>query len=241
MGIRLSAVAKAWREYRIQPWRADALKFVTHPELVAKVTYGAGLYLDPPENAAVLCPQPMLPMQPGLHPQCTHHYVRDVTTTLKLATGQVTGIQQDRHRHQAFLHFLRHLARAYLPATALGDNYAAHRRVEIGDWLAANPRIQVHCTPTSASWTDLVEVWSGIKERHTVRRGALGHVRELTTSIKKFITGWNGRARPFGWTTTPDQILETANRHPTSTTTKSDGVLQPLMSRPKIERAMIHF
>jgi transposase len=166
----------------------------------------------------------MLPMQPGLPQRRTHDYVRHGTTTLfaalEIATGQVTGVCQDRHRHQEFLRFLKHVARAY-PDQQLHlvmDNYAAHKRIEIHDWLAANPRIHVHFTPTSASWLNLVEVWFGIIERQAIHRGTFGNVRELTTAIKKFIAGWNGRAHPFVWTKTPDQILKKANRQPTSNT-----------------------
>jgi transposase len=137
---------------------------------------------------------------------------------LEIATGQVTGVCQDRHRHQEFLRFLKHLARAY-PDQQLHlvmDNYAAHKRVEIRDWLTANPRVHVHFTPTSASWLNLVEVWFGIIERQAIHRGTFGNVRELTTAIKKFITGWNDRAHPFVWTKTADEILKNANRQPTS-------------------------
>lgn len=144
--VSFSAVAKAWREYGIQPWRAGTFKFSTDPELVAKVTDVVGLYLDPPENAIVLCideksqiqaldrTQPMLPMQPGLPERRIHDYVRNGATTLfaafEIATGEVTGLCQGRHRHQEFLRFLKHLARAY-PEQQLHlvmDNYAAHKR-----------------------------------------------------------------------------------------------------------------
>ena len=136
--ISFSAVAKAWREYGVKPWRAETFKFSTDPELVAKVTDVVGLYLDPPENAIVLCvdeksqiqaldrTQPMLPMQPGRPERRTHDYVRHGTTTLfaalEIATGKVTGICQHRHRHQEFLRFLKHVARAYPDQrTASGD------------------------------------------------------------------------------------------------------------------------
>ncbi len=86
------------------------------------------------------------------------------------------------------------------------------------DWLAANPRIQVHFTPTSASWLNLVEVWFSIIERQAIHRGTFGNVRELTTAIKRFIAAWNDRAHPFVWTKTADQILKQANRQNTSNT-----------------------
>ena len=236
LGISFSAVAKAWREYGIQPWRSETFKFSTDPELVAKVTDVVGLYLDPPQNAIVLCvdeksqiqaldrTQPMLPMQPGRPERRTHDYVRHGTTTLfaalEVATGQVTGICQDRHRHQEFLRFLKHVALAY-PTQQLHlvmDNYAAHKRVEVRTWLAENPRIHVHFTPTSASWLNLVEVWFSIIERQAIHRGSFGNVGDLTRAIRTYITGWNKRAHPFVWTKTADNILKKANRQPTSNT-----------------------
>ena len=100
-------------------------------------------------------------MQPHLPERRTHDYVRHGTTTLfaafEIATGQVTAAVKPRHRHPEFLALLKHLARAY-PGQDLHlvmDNYAAHKRVEIRDWLAANPRNQFHFTPTSGSWLNL--------------------------------------------------------------------------------------
>ena len=115
--------------------------------------------------------QPMLPLQPGLPQRRTHDYVRHGTSTLfaalEVATGKVTATCLPRHRHQEFLRFLRQVARAY-PDQQLHlvmDNYAAHKHPRVKAWLAANPRIRVHFTPTSASWMNLVEVWFSIIER----------------------------------------------------------------------------
>ena len=110
-----ATVATAWREYGVQPWRAETFRFSTDPQLVAKVTDVVGLYLAPPENAVVLCVDeksqiqaldrtaPMLPMQPGLPERRTHDYVRHGTTTLfaalEIATGQVTAACKPRVRH----------------------------------------------------------------------------------------------------------------------------------------------
>jgi transposase len=232
--IDSSTVARAWRDYGVQPWRSQTFKFSTDPALVAKVTDVVGLYLAPPENAVVLCideksqiqaldrTAPMLPMQPGLPERRTHDYVRHGTTTLfaalEIATGKVTATCQPRHRHQEFLRFLKQVARAYpdVDLHLVMDNYAAHKRVEIRDWLAANPRVQVHFTPTSASWMNLVEVWFGIIERQAIHRGSFGSVKELNAKIRAFIDGWNDRAHPFVWTKTADQILAKANRQKTS-------------------------
>ena len=96
------------------------------------------------------------------------------------------------------------------------DNYAAHKTPEVKDWLADNPRIQVHFTPTSGSWLNLVEVWFGIIERQAIRRGTFTSVNDLNTKIRAFITGWNKRSRPFVWTKTADEVLAKAQRKVTS-------------------------
>jgi transposase len=229
-----ATVLAAWKAFGVQPWRAETFKFSTDPELVAKVTDIIGLYLAPPHNAVVLCvdeksqiqalnrTQKTLPMQPEHAEQRTHDYVRHGTTTLfaalEIATGQGTGLCKNRHRHQEFLGFLKHLARAY-PDQQLHlvmDNYAAHKHPNVKAWLAANPRIRVHFTPTSASWLNLVEVWFGIIERQAIRRGSFGSVRELMIKIRVFIDGWNNRKHPFIWTKTPDEILAKINRKRTS-------------------------
>jgi len=166
---------------------------------------------------------PVLPILPGVPEKQTHDYVRNGTTTLfaalEVATGKITQTCQPRHRHQEFLRFLKHVARAY-PDQQLHlvmDNYAAHKRVEIRDWLAENPRIHVHFTPTSASWLNLVEVWFGIIERQAIHRGTFRSVRDLMIKIRQFIDGWNDRKHPFIWTKTADDILDRINRKRIST------------------------
>jgi len=242
--LRISdaTVAKAWRDYRVQPWRLQTFKFSTDPELVGKVTDVVGLYLAPPENAIVLCVDeksqiqaldrtaPMLPMQPGLPARRTHDYIRHGTSTLfaalEIATGTVTAACKPRHRHQEFLAFLLQVARAYPEAVdeqgrpielhLVMDNYATHKRVEVRDWLAANPRIHVHFTPTSGSWLNLVEVWFGIIDKQAIHRGTFRSVNDLNTKIRSFVTGWNHRCHPFVWTKTADDSLTKANRKQTS-------------------------
>jgi hypothetical protein len=123
LGVGNETVARVWREHGMQPWRVETFKFSTDPELVAKVTDIVGLYLDPPENAIVLCVDeesqiqaldraaPTLPMQIGIPERQTHDYVRHGTTTLfvalDIATGKVTGPCKPRHRHQEFLTLLK--------------------------------------------------------------------------------------------------------------------------------------
>ena len=238
LGISDATVAKAWREYRVQPWRAESFRFSTDPELVGKVTDVVGLYLNPPENAIVLCVDeksqiqaldrtaPILPLQPGLAERRSHDYVRHGTSTLfaalEIATGNVTGAVKPRHRHQEFLAFLKQVERAY-PDDGTGtelhlvmDNYAAHKHPRVKAWLAANPRVICHFTPTHASWMNLVEVWFSLIERQAIHRGSFGSVRDLNAKIRAFIDGWNDRRHPFVWTKTADQILKKSNRKQTS-------------------------
>src|SRR5215218_8627004 len=182
LGVSNFTIATVWRDHGLKPWRTETFKFSTDPQLEAKIHDVVGLYLHPPEKAVVLCVDeksqiqaldrtaPILPLRPGLAERRTHDYVRHGTTTLfaalEVATGTVTAAVKPRHRHQEFLAFLKQVAKAY-PAEELHlvmDNYAAHKRVEVRDWLAANPRIHVHFTPTSGSWLNLVEVWFGIIE-----------------------------------------------------------------------------
>jgi transposase len=232
-----TTVARAWREYGVQPWRLETFKFSTDPELVAKVTDVVGLYLNPPENAIVLCvgeksqiqalerTAPMLPIRPGLPERRTHDYKRHGTSTLfaalDIATGTVTGACKARHRHQEFLAFLKQVARAY-PDRELHlvmDNYATHKHPKVKAWLADNPRIVVHFTPTHASWMNLVEVWFGIIERQAIHRASASSVADLNAKIRAFIDGWNTHHRhPFTWTKTADQILTKTNRKRTSNT-----------------------
>jgi transposase len=235
LGIGDATVAKAWRDYGIQPWRAKSFRFSTDPALEAKVVDVVGLYLNPPENAVVLSvdeksqiqaldrTMPILPTQPGLIERRSHDYVRHGTTTLfaalEIATGTVTAAVKPRHRHQEFLAFLKQVARAY-PDQELHlvmDNYAAHKHPEVRKWLMANSRVVCHFTPTHASWMNLVEVWFSMIERQAIHRGAFGSVKELNAKIRAYIDGWNDRCHPFVWTKTADDILKKANRKNTST------------------------
>jgi transposase len=147
--------------------RIAELVGVSRPTVIGwKVVDVVGRYLHPPENAVVLCVDeksqiealdrtaPILPLQPGLPKRRSHDYLRHGTSTLfaalEIATGQVTAACKPRHRHQEFLAFLRQVTRAY-PAGELHlvmDNHAAHKHPAVRTWLAANPRLVVHFTPT---------------------------------------------------------------------------------------------
>jgi transposase len=234
LGISDATVARAWRAYRVQPWRSETFKFSTDPELEAKVRDVVGLYLNPPQNAIVLCvdeksqiqalnrTQPILPVRPGLPERATHDYKRNGTTTLfaalELATGTVTDRCYERHGKAEFLDFLKRVARAY-PRRRLHivlDNYHTHKHDDINHWLSKNPRITLHFTPTSGSWLNLVEVFFSIITRQAIRRGSFDSVKDLIAAIRAFIDGYNDRCQPFVWTKTAEEILPRATRQRTS-------------------------
>ena len=234
LGLSHSTVARVWAEHDVKPWQTETFKFSTDPELEARVRDVVGLYLDPPAHAIVLCvdeksqiqalerTQPPRPVRPGQPERRTHDYLRHGTTTLfaalDVATGQVTDACQPRHRHGEFLDFLKLVARAY-PRRRLHvvvDNYATHKHAKVHTWLAKHPRVQLHFTPTYASWLNLVEVFFAIIQRQALRRGDFASVDDLVAAIGRFCEGWNQRCQPFRWTKDADQILTKLKRQNTS-------------------------
>jgi transposase len=228
LGISNVWVARIWRKWGLQPWRRETFKFSTDPELEAKVRDVVGLYLNPPEKAVVLSVDeksqiqaldrtaPILPLRPGLPEKATHDYVRHGTTTLfaalEVATGKVTDACYPRHRHTEFLRFLKQVAKAYprVELHIVADNYATHKHPAVQAWLAKNPRITLHFTPTSGSWLNMVEIFFGIITRQAIRRGTFTSVKDLTSAIHRFIDSWNDRCQPFAWTKTADEIIPKA-------------------------------
>src|SRR6266545_2103083 len=225
LGISNVKVADVWREWKLQPWRAESFKFSTDPALEAKVRDVIGLYLNPPDKAVVLCVDekprtqalerkaPVLPMRPGIPEKRSHDYIRHGTTALfaalEAATGKVTGACYPQHRHQEFLQFLRQVAKAYprVPLHLVCDNYGTCTHPDVRAWLARHPRITLHFTPTSGSWLNLVEVFFSIITRQAIRRGTFTSVQDLVGAIRRFIDGWNERCHPFTWTKSPEEVL----------------------------------
>ncbi|HEY5187026.1 MAG TPA: IS630 family transposase [Actinomycetes bacterium] len=236
LGISFATVARIWRKWNLQPWRVETFKFSTDPELEAKIRDVVGLYLNPPDKAVVVCVDeksqvqaldrtaPILPLRPGIPERQTHDYVRHGTTTLfaalEVATGKVTDACYDRHTNAEFLAFLKQVAKAYprVQLHVVADNYATHKHPAVKAWLAKNPRVTMHFTPTSGSWLNMVEIVFGIITRQAIRRGTFTSVKDLITAIETFIDGWNDRCEPFVWTKTADEIVTKAHRKTTSNT-----------------------
>jgi transposase len=148
--------------------------------------------------------------------RATHDYTRHGTTNLyaalDVASGKVISQMTARHRATEFKRFLA-LVDAQVPAElalhVICDNSSTHKTPAIQRWLVAHPRVQLHFTPTYSSWLNLVERWFAELTTKWLRRGSHRSVRELEQSIRQWVAAWNDTPRPFVWTKTADEILNT--------------------------------
>ena len=227
VGVTQNAVLRIWHAYGLKPHLQDTFKLSTDPWFVDKVHDIVGLYLDPPERAVVICvdeksqiqaldrTQPILPLLPGVPERATHDYKRHGTSSLyaalDLTTGKVLGRLHRRHRAIEFKKFLQAIdaeVPAPLDVHLVLDNSSTHKTPAIKRWLAAHPRFKLHFTPTSSSWINLVERWFAELTTKLLKRGAHRSVPALTTAIRAWIGTWNETPRPFVWTKTADEILD---------------------------------
>ena len=163
--------------------------------------------------------QPGLPMKKGRAGTMTHDYKRHGTTTLFAALdvldGRVIGQCMQKHRHQEFIRFLNSINRAVAPnldVHLIADNYATHKHPKVKAWLARHRRFQMHFTPTSASWLNLVERFFAEITRKRIRRGVFRSVVELQAAIKDYLDHHNTDPKPFVWTASASSIIEKVNR-----------------------------
>jgi transposase len=225
-GIGKSSVNRIWRSHNIKPHRSETFKLSRDPKFLEKLTDVVGLYLNPPDQAIVLCvdeksqiqalqrTQPGLPLKKGRSGTMTHDYKRHGTTTLFAAldmlAGKVIGDCYKRHRHQEFLKFLRRIHREFpanVPLHLVMDNYGTHGTPEVKDWLHRHPRFKVHYIPTSSSWLNLIERWFGELTSKRIRRDSFLSVDDLVAAINEFLAAWNENPRPFVWTATVESIV----------------------------------
>jgi transposase len=232
LGMSQSTVSRVWRAFGLAPHKQQSWKLSTDPLFCEKVRDIVGLYLDPPERALVLCvdektqiqalnrTQPVFPMLPGTPARASHDYVRHGTSSLfaalDLASGKVIGSLHARHRAAEFLAFLRTIEAA-VPADLhihlVLDNASTHKTPAVKRWLARHPRFVLHFTPTSSSWLNLVERWFAELTTKKLRRSAHTSVRKLNADIRSWIDTWNDNPRPYVWTKTADQILESIGNY----------------------------
>ncbi len=227
VGLTQSAVHRIWKAFGLQPHRQDTWKLSKDPLFIDKVRDVVGLYLNPPERAVVLCVDeksqiqaldrtaPILPLLPGVPERATHDDKRAGTSSLyaalDLASGQVIGRPHSRHRAIEFKRFLQTIdgeVPADLAVHVVLDNSSTHKTPAIQRWLLAHPRFVLHFTPTSSSWLNLVERWFAELTTKKLRRGAHRSVRALNTDIRAWIKTWNDDPKPYVWTKTAEQILE---------------------------------
>jgi transposase/DNA-binding CsgD family transcriptional regulator len=249
--VSKSTVSNIWRSHNLKPHRVKSFKLSRDPRFLEKLTDVVGLYLNPPQQAIVLCvdeksqiqaldrTQPGLPLKKGRCGTMTHDYKRHGTTTLfaalEVLQGRVIGQCYERHRHQEFLKFLRRLDQKFPGKTPLHlvmDNYGTHKHPRVQAWLQRHPRFTPHFVPTSSSWLNLVERWFGELTSKRVRRGCFYSVQDLETAITEFLEAWNENPKPFVWTATVDSIWEKLNR-----CRQTLEQIQPGCTRPRGRKA----
>jgi transposase len=226
IGVSRSLVQRVWNQHHLQPHRIKTFKISNDPHFEEKLCDVVGLYLDPPEHAIVLSvdeksqiqaldrTQKSLPMFPGRLGTLTHDYQRHGTTTLfaalNVADGTVLADFKPRHRHQEWLDFLKTIEAAVEPELDIHiicDNYGTHKHDKVQRWLARHPRIQVHFTPTSSSWLNLVERWFRDLTERCIRRGSFSSVDKLEAAIWQYIDHSNDHSKPFRWTANPTNVI----------------------------------
>lgn len=227
LGVSAASVSRHWCAKGLKPHLVRGFKVSRDPKFVEKLEDVVGLYLSPPEHAIVLCcdeksqvqaldrTQPGLPLKKGRAETMTHDYKRNGTTTLFAALnvldGQVIAQCQQRHRHEEWLIFLRKIDRETPKGKTLHlicDNYATHKHPNVQAWLEKHPRFNMHFTPTSASWLNMVERFFRDISENRLRRGVFTSVPELTTAIEQYVAHHNANPKPFIWTATARDILQ---------------------------------
>jgi transposase len=232
VAVTPDAVMRIWHAFGLQPHRQQTWKLSKDPQFIEKIHDICGLYLNPPERAVVLAVDeksqiqaldrtaPTLPMLPGTPERATHDYERNGTTSLyaalNVSSGEVIGSLHQRHRAVEFLKFLKRIDQAvpaHLNVHLVLDNASSHKTPAVRRWLAQHPRFVLHFTPTSSSWINLVERWFSELTTKLLRRGAHRSVRQLNAEIRAWIDTWNENPRPYIWTKTAEQILDSIKRY----------------------------
>src|SRR3989454_8086002 len=225
-GVSKSTISNIWRSHNLKPHRVKSFKLSRDPRFLEKLSDVVGLYLNPPQQAVVLCvdeksqiqaldrTQPGLPLKKGRCGTMTHDYKRHGTTMLFAALhvleGKVIGQCLPHHTNHEFLRFLRRLDREFardLTLHLILDNYGTHTHPNVTAWLTTHPRFVLHFTPTSASWLNLVERWFREITTKRIRRGVFHSVEDLVAAIDTYLRETNTNPKPFVWTASVETIL----------------------------------
>ncbi len=216
--VSYDTVQKIWRAAGLKPHRQGTYMASNDPQFAAKAKRVIGLYLQPPQEAAVFCVdeksaiqaldrvQPLLPLRTGAPARRGFEYVRHGTCSLyaalEVATGKVTGRCRQRHRSLELCEFLSTVVegRPEKQIHIILDNLSAHKTELVQTWLKAHPAVRLHYTPTYSSWLNQVELWFGMITSQCIRRGTFTSVRDLTRRIDSYILNYNRNPIPFTWT-----------------------------------------
>ena len=219
LGISKDVVHRAWREVGLKPHRLERYMASDDPEFESKAADIIGLYLNPPQHAAVFCVDektaiqaldrldPVLPLSPGRAERHGFEYFRHGTLSLyaalDTATGRVHGKTAARHTSRDFVAFLREVLSLCPPHQQIHiilDNLSAHKTALVREFLEQNPRVQFHFTPTYSSWLNQVEIWFARIEREVIARGVFTSVPDLARKLRRYINAYSANARPIHWT-----------------------------------------
>ncbi len=218
LGISHMMVARVWRKHALQPHRLEGYMASNDPDFEAKAADIIGLYLHPPQHAAVFCvdektaiqaldrKDPVLPLSPGRAERHGFEYCRHGTLSLYAAfntkTGEVLGKTAARHTSAEFVAFLTDIV-ANQPRGkqihVIADNLSAHKSPPVREYLAAHPRVHLHFTPTYSSWLNQVELWFAKIERDVIARGVFTSVHDLKRKLMRYIRHYNKAPKTVKW------------------------------------------
>jgi transposase len=221
LGLSKSTVQRVLKQAKLKPHRLERYMASNDPQFEQKAADIIGLYLNPPQHAAVFCVDeksaiqaldrldPVLPLSPGRAERHGFEYYRHGTLSLYAAlnvkTGTVEGKTARRHTSAEFVDFLTRLVRKARWAREIHivlDNLSAHRTQAVREFLEDNPKVRLHFTPTYSSWLNQVEIWFAKIERDVIARGVFTSVADLSRKLLHYIRASARSARPIRWTYT---------------------------------------
>ena len=221
LGVSKSTVQRIWTQARLKPHRLEQYMASNDPDFEEKAADIIGLYLEPPQHAAVFCVDektaiqaldrldPVLPLSPGRAERHGFEYYRHgnalAYAALDVKTGKVQGKTARRHTSAEFIDFLSELVKKARWAREIHivlDNLSAHKTQAVAEFLEQNPKVRFHFTPTYSSWLNQVEIWFGKIQRDVISRGIFTSVADLARKLRKYIRAYGKSAKPFRWTYT---------------------------------------
>jgi transposase len=218
LNISKDAVYRIWRTAGVKPHRLERYMASNDPDFEAKAADIIGLYLNPPQHAAVFCVDeksaiqaldrldPVLPLSPGRIERHGFEYYRHGTLSLYAAldvkSGKVHGKTAARHTSEEFVDFLGQVVALCKPKQEvhiIADNLSAHKTNKVAEFLQLHPQVKLHFTPTYSSWLNQVEIWFARIERDVIARGVFTSVKDLSRKLMRYIRAYSKIARPFRW------------------------------------------